>query len=57
MTVHSDIGKLISFFCSVWGAFNISIIVVLLHNTFSLNHQERQSLATMKNITKTLDKR
>ena len=50
ITVFSDAGRILSFFCAIWGSFNVSIIVVLLINTLSLGPKEKKSLVTMNKI-------
>jgi hypothetical protein len=57
VTVRSDIGVYVTFFCGLWGSFNMSIMVVLILNTLNLSEAERKSLATSTKVSKEIERK
>ena len=44
ITPHTAIGKLIIMFAALWGAFLVSLIVVVATNIFSLEKSQRKAM-------------
>jgi len=47
---RTDLGRLVSFLCCIWGVFVVSLMVVVLNNILSMNSGEEKALTVLQRL-------